>query len=29
LLPAMLDAALSSFPNPPQGPRRVNVQIPR
>ena len=29
LLPAMLEAALSGFPNPPQGPRRVNVQIPR
>jgi hypothetical protein len=29
LLPAMLDAALSSFPNPPQGPRRVDVQIAR
>ena len=29
LLPAMIDAALSGFPNPPQGPRRVNVQIPR
>ena len=29
LMPAMLDAALSSFPNPPQGLRRVNVQIPR
>lgn len=29
LLPAMLDAALSGFPNPPSGPRRVNVQIPR
>ena len=29
LLPAMIDAALSGFPNPPSGPRRVNVQIPR
>jgi len=29
LLPAMLEAALSGFPNPPTGPRRVNVQIPR
>jgi hypothetical protein len=29
LLPAMIDAALSGFPNPPAGPRRVNVQIPR
>ena len=29
LLPAMLEAALSGFPTPPPGPRRVNVQIPR
>ncbi len=29
LLPAMIDAALSGFPTPPAGPRRVNVQIPR
>jgi hypothetical protein len=29
LIPAMLDAALSGFPSPPAGPRRVNVQIPR
>lgn len=29
LLAAMLDAALSGFPSPPAGPRRVNVQIPR
>lgn len=27
--PAMLDAALSGFPNPPAGTRRVNVEIPR
>lgn len=27
--PAMLDAALNGFPNPPAGPRRVNVEIPR
>lgn len=27
--PAMLEAALSGFPNPPQGTRRVNVEIPR
>ena len=29
VLPAMMEAALSSFPNPPQGPRRVNVEIAR
>lgn len=29
LMPALLDAALSGFPSPPPGPRRVNVQIPR
>lgn len=27
--PAMMDAALNGFPNPPAGPRRVNVEIPR
>ena len=27
--PAMLDAALSGFPNPPAGARRVNVEIAR
>jgi hypothetical protein len=27
--PAMMDAALSGFPTPAAGPRRVNVQIPR
>ena len=26
---AMLDAALSGFPTPPSGPRRINVEIPR
>ena len=29
VLPAMMEAALSSFPNPPQGQRRVNVEILR
>jgi Domain of unknown function (DUF4136) len=29
ILPAMFDAALQGFPNPPAGPRRVNVEIPR
>jgi hypothetical protein len=29
LLPAMLDAALLGFPQPPVGTRRVNVEIPR
>lgn len=29
LWPAMLDAALSGFPNPPAGLRKVDVQIPR
>lgn len=29
VLSAMLDAALRSFPQPPPGPRRINVQIPR
>ena len=29
ILPAMLDAALRSFPQPPPGTRRVNVEIPR
>lgn len=27
--PAMFDAALSGFPNPPPGARRVNIEIPR
>ena len=29
VLSAMLDAALRGFPQPPPGPRRINVQIPR
>jgi hypothetical protein len=29
VLPAMLDAALLGFPQPPAGTRRVNVEIPR
>ena len=29
VLSAMLDAALNGFPQPPAGPRRINVQIPR
>lgn len=29
VLPAMFDAALKDFPSPPQGPRRVNIEIPR
>jgi hypothetical protein len=28
IFPAMLDAALQGFPQPPAGPRRVDVQIP-
>jgi len=27
VLPAMFDAALQGFPNPPQGVRRVNIQL--
>jgi hypothetical protein len=27
VLPAMFQAALQGFPNPPQGPRIVNIQI--
>jgi hypothetical protein len=27
VLPAMFDAAMQGFPNPPQGPRRVDVQV--
>ena len=27
--PAMVEAALSGFPNPPPGVRRVNIEIPR
>ncbi|SFB91018.1 protein of unknown function [Polaromonas sp. OV174] len=29
VLSAMLEAALSGFPQPPPGPRRINVEIPR
>jgi hypothetical protein len=29
VLPAMLDSALSGFPQPPAGTRRINVEIPR
>ena len=29
VLSAMLDAALLGFPEPPPGPRRINVQIPQ
>jgi hypothetical protein len=29
VLPAMLDAALMGFPNPPAGPRRIELEIPR
>ena len=29
VLSAMLDSALLGFPEPPPGPRRINVQIPR
>lgn len=29
VLPAMLDAALRGFPEPPGGTRRINVEIPR
>lgn len=29
VLPAMFEAALRDFPNPPQGLRRVNIEIPR
>jgi len=29
LLPAVLDAALLGFPQPPMGPRRVSTEIPR
>lgn len=29
ILPAMLDAALQGFPNPPSGERRVNIEIQR
>lgn len=29
IFPAMLRAALHDFPNPPQGLRRINIEIPR
>lgn len=29
ILGAMFEAALQGFPNPPAGPRRVNIEIPR
>ncbi len=29
VLPAMFEAALRDFPNPPQGPRQVLIEIPR
>jgi len=29
VLPAMMDSALIGFPQPPAGPRRINVKIPR
>jgi hypothetical protein len=29
VLPAMLNAALQGFPQPPPGTRRINVEIPR
>jgi len=29
VVPAMLDAALQGFPNPPSGTRQVGVEIPR
>ncbi len=29
ILPVLLDAALKDFPNPPPGPRKVNIEIPR
>ena len=29
VMPAMMDAALTGFPQPPQGTRRINVEIPR
>lgn len=29
VLPAMLDAALQGFPNPPSGVRRVNIEVAR
>ena len=29
VLPAMFEAALQGFPNPPAGARRINIEIPR
>ncbi|MEP6969316.1 MAG: DUF4136 domain-containing protein [Betaproteobacteria bacterium] len=29
VIPAMFEAALRDFPNPPPGPRQVNIEIPR
>lgn len=29
VLPAMFEAALRDFPNPPQGPRRIYIEAPR
>lgn len=29
VVPAMFEAALRDFPNPPPGPRRVSIEIPR
>ncbi|WP_253261902.1 hypothetical protein [Ramlibacter montanisoli] len=29
VLPAMFDAAMQGFPNPPPGPRRVDIQVGR
>ena len=29
ILAAMLDAAMQGFPKPPEGMRRVNIEIPR
>jgi hypothetical protein len=29
VLPAMFDAAMQGFPNPPAGPRRVDIQVGR
>jgi len=28
ILPVMFQAALQGFPNPPQGERRVNIELP-
>lgn len=29
VVPAMVEAALRDFPNPPPGPRRISIEIPR